>query len=150
MLKHFIIILILGVLVSGCENIEKPKKPDNLIPKAQMTELLYDVYVVNSAKGVNRKTLELNGIIPQNYILTKHNIDSIQFAESNTYYSFNIEDYKRIVDDVKARLEKEKKEYEDLREEENEAINAQKDSVKKKNRLNSVKQIKKQPVFDKD
>jgi hypothetical protein len=150
MLKQFIIILILGFLALGCETIEKPKKPDNLISKAQMTELLYDVYVVNSAKGVNRKTLELHGIIPENYILTKHKIDSAQFADSNTYYSFNTEDYKKIVGDVKERLEKEKKKYEDLRKEENEALKAQKDSVKKKKRVNPVKEIKKAPVFNKD
>ncbi|WP_299105740.1 DUF4296 domain-containing protein [uncultured Winogradskyella sp.] len=150
MLKHYIIVLLLGILVLGCENIEKPKKPDNLIPKAQMTELLYDVYVVNSAKGVNRKTLELNGIIPENYILTKHNIDSTQFSESNTYYSFNTEDYKSIVEKVKERLEKEKKEYEDLRDEENKDLKTQKDSVKKKKRINPVNQSKKRPVFDKD
>lgn len=150
MLKYCIALVVIGVLAFSCENIEKPKKPDNLIPEAQMTELLYDVYVVNSAKGVNRKALEVNGIIPEDYILSKHNIDSAQFAESNKYYSFNTENYKNIVTKVKERLEKEKQVYEDEREEEKEAKKAQRDSVKKKKRIKPTKEIKKAPVFSKD
>ncbi|NRD21911.1 DUF4296 domain-containing protein [Winogradskyella litoriviva] len=143
MLKHLGIILVLGILLIACDNLDKPKKPDNLIPKAQMTELLYDVYMVNAAKGVNRKTLELHGIIPQDYILSKHNIDSLQFAESNTYYSFETDVYKSIVDKVKARLEKEKEEYEAIRIEESENKQKQNDSLreKAKKQKDSIKRL---------
>ncbi|MUU78604.1 DUF4296 domain-containing protein [Winogradskyella endarachnes] len=150
MLKYFIALVVIGVLALACENIEKPNKPDNLIPESQMADLLYDVYVVNSAKGVNRKALEVNGIIPQDYILSKHNIDSAQFAESNKYYSFNTENYKKIVTSVKERLEKEKQVFEDERKAEKEAQKVQRDSVKKKKRANPTKEIKKVPVFNKD
>ncbi len=31
--------------------------------KAQMADFLYDLYIINSAKGVNKNTLEKNGFI---------------------------------------------------------------------------------------
>lgn len=141
MLKYISVILIFGILVLACDNSERPKKPDNLISKNQMSELLYDLYVINAAKGVNRKALETNGVNPENYILKKHNIDSTQFAESNTYYTFETETYKAIVEKVKARLEKEKKTFEAIKDKENDSIKKRKDSIRElgKNRNKKIK-----------
>lgn len=136
-LKRISIIIILGFLVIACNNVNRPKKPDNLISKDQMTELLYDLYIVNSAKGVNRRILETNGFNPETYILTKYNIDSTQFADSNGYYAFDTETYKGIVEKVKERLEKEKQELEDIKERKKDSIKKRKDSTNKK-----VKELK--------
>jgi len=134
MFKRISLLLILGILVLACNGFDKPKKPDNLISETQMSELLYDLYIVNSAKGVNKKILETNGVIPESYILTKHNIDSAQFADSNTYYTYDTEAYKAIVERVKARLEKEKQELQELAERENDSIKRRKDSIKSLNK----------------
>lgn len=116
----------------ACDDISKrPKKPDNLISKDQMAELLYDLHIINAAKGVNRKTLENNGFNPETYILTQYNVDSTQFADSNTYYAFNPEVYKTIVDNVKARLEAEKKMFEDINKIEEDSIKRHRDSIKR-------------------
>ncbi|WP_299102280.1 DUF4296 domain-containing protein [uncultured Winogradskyella sp.] len=143
MLKNLSIVLVLGLLVIACDGMDKPKKPDNLISKAQMSDLLFDIYVVNAAKGINRKTLEKNGIVPREYVLEKHNIDSSQFAESNAYYSYDTDVYKAIVEQVKERIEKEKKEYENIRSEENKKTKTRTDSLKKnaKRRKDSIKKI---------
>ena len=82
--KISVILLFLSCLACS----DKPKKPDNLISETKMEAVLYDLYMINSAKGVNRKLLEKNGFVPETYILTKHNVDSLQFAESNNYYAF--------------------------------------------------------------
>lgn len=162
MLKQITVIIVLSVLVLACNSLDRPKKPDNLISKDQMSELLYDLYVINAAKGVNRKTLEANGFNPETYILTEYNIDSTQFADSNTYYAFDPEVYKSIVDKVKARLEKEKKAFEAIKERESDSIKKrrdsinskrikQKDSIKKLIDTTAVKKSKKLPInpFDK-
>lgn len=143
MLKHIGVIVVLSVLVLACNGSRKPKKPDNLISKSQMSDLLYDLYVINAAKGVNRKTLETNGFNPETYILTKYNIDSTQFADSNIYYTYNTEVYKAIVEDVKARLEKEKQGFEDLQEKDNDSIQKYRDSIGKrlKKKKDSIKII---------
>lgn len=132
MLKHTVIILILGLFVLTCKGNQHPEKPDNLISKDQMSNILYDLYIINAAKGVNRKLLENNGFVPETYVLTKYNIDSLQFANSNDYYAFDDEAYTVIIEKVKARLEKEKDAYEEIRDAEQES---------KKSRIDSLKQL---------
>ena len=60
------------------------------------------------AKGVNKSILENNGIIPEQYLFNKHSIDSILFAKSNEYYSYDLKTYQTIYDKVKIKLEKNK------------------------------------------
>ncbi|WP_179315975.1 DUF4296 domain-containing protein [Winogradskyella undariae] len=141
MLKQISIIIILGVLVLACNDIKRPKKPDNLISKAQMSDLLYDLYVVSAAKGVNRKLLEEKNFNPETYILEKYNLDSTRFAENNNYYAFDPEEYKVIVDKTKERLEADKIIYDDLRQLETDSIKKRRDSIT--NRKDSINKVKK-------
>jgi hypothetical protein len=127
-------------MVFTCGN-DKPKKPVNLISKDKMSEVLYDLYIINAAKGVNRKLLETNGVIPENFVLTKHKIDSVQFAESNMYYAFDTKSYSAIVTQVKTRLEKEKKEFEAL--EKKESL----DAKRLRDSLNKIKARHKDSIF---
>ncbi len=121
-MKHFFYILIL-VFIVGCNGIDRPKKPENLIAKDKMTAIMYDLYILNAAKGTNKRVLELNGIIPLEYVYKKHGIDSMQFAQSNTYYAYDTEFYAGLIEKVKAKLEKEKDVYEKQNEEEQKGMN---------------------------
>ncbi|WP_179333674.1 DUF4296 domain-containing protein [Winogradskyella costae] len=131
MLKQISIILVLGIFILACDSSNKPKKPDDLISKEKMTDLLYDLYLLNAAKGVNRLALEENDFDPEIYILKKYNVDSTRFAESNSYYAFDTEMYNAIVDKVKARLESEKQHFEDIKEIEADSIKQRRDSIAK-------------------
>ena len=131
MLKQISIILVLGIFILACDSSNKPKKPDDLISKEKMTDLLYDLYLLNAAKGVNRLALEENDFDPEIYILKKYNVDSTRFAESNSYYAFDTELYNAIVDKVKARLESEKQHFEDIKEIEADSIKQRRDSIAK-------------------
>ena len=133
-MKKISVLFILGLLVLACNSKEKPKKPDNLISMDKMEHILYDLYIMNAAKGVNRKILEENGVVPETYLLTKHNIDSAQFANSNAYYAFNADEYRGIVEKVKERLEKEKLEFEEQERIEGQAAKRRRDSITKANR----------------
>ena len=97
----------------SCENLNV-KKPSNLISEDQMVEILYDVVLINSAKGVNKQLLEKNIKNPQGYIYKKHNIDSLQFAESNAYYTFKSDIYKSIYEKLELKLTTQKTDYEAL------------------------------------
>ncbi len=118
------------VMVLGCSGIDKPKKPKNLISKDKMSEIMYDLYILNAAKGVNRKILEANGIMPLEYLYKKYSIDSLQFAESNTYYAYDSKAYSAIIEKVKKDLEKHKDLYETM----NLAEQKTKDSINLANR----------------
>ncbi|WP_027127392.1 DUF4296 domain-containing protein [Gelidibacter mesophilus] len=130
-MKHFFYILILISFV-GCNSVDRPTKPENLITKAKMSDIMYDLYILNAAKGVNRKLLELNGIMPVDYIYKKHGIDSLQFAQSNTYYAYDTETYSALIDKTEARLQKEKDVYEKLNNEDQKKSDAEKAANKKK------------------
>jgi hypothetical protein len=115
MINKLTLIIALLLLVSCQKNgIGKPKKPDNLIPKNKMVEIIYDMSLITVAKGVNKRLLEENGLNPEEYVYNKYNIDSIQFVESNNYYAYHLEDYNNIYSQVKDRLTKEKAMYNDL------------------------------------
>ncbi|WP_296316225.1 DUF4296 domain-containing protein [Winogradskyella sp. UBA3174] len=129
MYKSIGVILVFVFLFAACDNSSKPEKPANLISKEKMSDILYDLYVINAAKGVNRKLLEKNGFIPETYILDKYNIDSLQFKESNRYHTFNSETYKDIVEKVKARLESEKSIHEEQLKEDAKKLKKKQDSI---------------------
>lgn len=129
-MKNVIVYLLIGVFF-GCNTVNKPKKPDNLISKDKMVNVMYDVFLINSAKGLEKKTLELNGILPEDFIYKKHSIDSAQFALSNNYYAFDTKVYKSIMDQVKSRISAEQKKYEAINEKEAKEASAKKDSIKK-------------------
>jgi DNA replication initiation complex subunit (GINS family) len=90
--------------------------------------------ILTASKGVNKKLLEENGILPEDFIYEKHGIDSAQFALSNEFYAYNLEDYKEIFDDVKNRLAEEKKVLDSINNieaEERKKLRDQKNTVEK-------------------
>ncbi|MBC8397298.1 MAG: DUF4296 domain-containing protein [Flavobacteriales bacterium] len=103
-------LIIILSLVLGCNNSlnQEPIPPENLISKEKMIDIIYDMTLINVAKGVNKSILENNGIIPEQYLFNKHSIDSILFATSNEYYSYDLKTYQTIYDKVKIKLEKNK------------------------------------------
>lgn len=133
MAKNFITILLIGLIVMTCGKNDRPPKPSNLIPKEEMANILFDLYVINAAKGVNRKVLEARNLVPESYVLTKYAIDSAQFAESNNYWAFNTEDYNGIVETVKSKLASKKKVLEDLQKKEQDEAKRKRDSLRKHN-----------------
>ena len=130
------------ILFVGCNSVNRPKKPDNLISKDKMSEIIYDVYIMNSAKGINKTLLENNGILPQEFIYKKHSIDSLQFANSNDYYAFDTEVYEGIINKVKEKIESEKVKYEAINQEELKAEKELKEATRAKELKKSPKVLK--------
>jgi hypothetical protein len=129
-MKRIFALLFLLIFSASCQPNIKPEKPQGLIPEAEMSNVLYDMFVINSAKGINRKLLEVNGVVPEKYILEKYKIDSTQFAQSNNYYAHDLEAYKAIIEKVKERINTEKTVFEAINKKEKEAADRRKDSIK--------------------
>ncbi len=114
-MRYFKFILILFLTIScNNNNIEKPKKPKNLIKKDKMVEIIYEMTIFTAAKGVNKKLIENKGILPEDYIYNKYNIDSTQFAQSNEYYAYNLDSYEDIYTKVKLKLQNKKAYYDSI------------------------------------
>lgn len=106
MKKIIAFLAIVAVLVS-CKD-EVLKKPNRLIEKDEMINIMYDLSLLEAIKYQNPTSLDTFKINPKKYIYQKYKIDSLQFSKSNTYYASNYEEYAKIIDQVNDRLTKNK------------------------------------------
>lgn len=101
-------ITIIGLFLINCTSNTIIKKPENLIPKNQMVDILTDMFLASGAENIKNIQLQRN----VNYfpvVYEKYHIDSTQFKESNFYYVSRIDDYEEILRKVDERLQKLKK-----------------------------------------
>jgi hypothetical protein len=92
-------------LFFACQHIEKPEKPENLIPEDTMVELLAEVYLGNAARSIDNKTMRKKGVKIDSFLFKKYNVDSLQFAKSNAYYASDLNKYNAIFQKIEAKLE---------------------------------------------
>lgn len=116
MKSYFGIIPIL--LLFSCQDVKVVEKPENLISEDKMVEVLTDLLVINSAKNFNKRFLEETGIRPNTYLYEKHEIDSLQLAQSTEYYAKKYDQLDKIYSRVKVNLEKLRADLEIVRAEE--------------------------------
>ncbi|MEZ4793437.1 MAG: DUF4296 domain-containing protein [Gelidibacter sp.] len=124
-----------------------------MIPKDRMSDILYDVFLLNAAKGINKRILENNGVNPQEFVYKKYHIDSLQFALSNEYYSYDTKTYEGIIEKVKQKIEEEKKKNDALNIKEEKSKDSLKDAVRKNSKPDSIPLLKpslKSKAFGKD
>ncbi|QHI37130.1 hypothetical protein IMCC3317_25080 [Kordia antarctica] len=107
-MKKYITCLLLVLITVSCRE-EAVPKPDNLLSEEKMAAILYDVTLINSIKGVNKKKLEESFMHLDTYLYKKHDTDSLQFLASNNYYAANPLKYDKVYSLVEARLYKERK-----------------------------------------
>jgi len=101
MLKVYTIILVLFFL--GCKDDINYEKPEGLLKKSEMIDVLYDMHLAVGTSNLPNIYLEKN----RNYmalIYKKYGIDSTRFAESNLYYTSHIQEYEEIFEEVERRL----------------------------------------------
>lgn len=103
-MKHWVPILILILSILGCQNVERPEKPKNLISKEKMVDVLTEAYLANAARSVNNQAIIDKGIKVDSLIFKKFEVDSVQFAKSNDYYAADTNMYLDIFQKVEARL----------------------------------------------
>jgi hypothetical protein len=107
-MKKIILMLSLSLFLASC-NHNAVEKPENLIDENVMTDILYDLSIMEAIKSQNPYAPQNQSMNPKDYIFKKYKIDSLQFAASNRYYVSQIEEYKKMYEQVNERLEKEKK-----------------------------------------
>ena len=90
-------------MLIACESKVNYQKPDNLLSKKQMVDLLFDMHIAAATSNVSNLKLEKN----RNYmslIYEKYGIDSTQFAINNLYYTSSIDEYEEIFEVLEKRL----------------------------------------------
>ena len=122
-------IILLIIIVIGCQSVEKAPEPSQIIDKERMVEMLTDIAVLKAAKGSYRRVLEEHDVNPEEFILKKYGIDSVTFAENNAWYAGQLKEYEKIFNEVKDNLSASKEEYEKRRNTED-SIQRVEDSIK--------------------
>lgn len=112
-LKRLVLLVSVIFIATACNKLKGPEKPKNLISKDKMVDILIDAKLITSASSKNKIIMRDSSLNMKTYIYEKHKIDSLQFALSNNYYAFHIEDYEEIytrladsLDKLKKRLKK--------------------------------------------
>ncbi len=100
----YLSIIICAILFLGCQDIKEIEKPENLIAKEVMVNILTDVYISNASRSINNKLLKEYNISLDSVIYNKYHIDSLQFVESYAYYSSNLKTYNGIITEVQEGL----------------------------------------------
>jgi hypothetical protein len=158
-MKKIISLLVVLVLFFSCKE-EVVKKPDHLIEKGTMMDIIYDLSLLEAMKYNSPSSLENDKINPKEYIYKKYKIDSAQFSQNNIYYAANYGVYKDMFDQVTKRIDSRKIIVDSLV-----TVERKQDSllqVKKKNlvrkdslklvkkKMDSIKGVKKKLLFKKD
>lgn len=107
-MKKIIATLIILFVLDSCNN-APIAKPDNLIEEKVMTDILYDLTILDAIKSQNPYDTINKNIKPKEYVFKKYKIDSLQFVKSNQYYISQIDKYKKMYDAIHERIENEKK-----------------------------------------
>jgi len=106
MKKRISLVAILTLL--GCKD-DLVKKPDVIIEKSKMMDIMYDLALLEAIKYQNPAVLDSNQIRPKQYIYKKYKIDSLQLAQNNVYYAADYKSYKIMFEEVVKRIANEKK-----------------------------------------
>jgi len=109
-MKKSVSIFLLLLIIFSCTSRTIYKKPDNLISEEKMIDIWTDIYIARGAKHIKTKDLRKNiNYIP--LVFKKHQIDSLQFSESNLYYTSTIDDYEKMFLEVEKRLKEQQEIY---------------------------------------
>ncbi len=109
------------VLMAGCkEKLIDP--PENLIPQDRMTDILYDLAVLNGIKSTSETLLPNYEIETMPYLYKKYGVDSVQFVRSDQYYASIPQEYQKMYEEIKSRLEEQVKRIDAARKQRNDSI----------------------------
>jgi hypothetical protein len=129
-MKKGVLFFILISLILSCKE-EVVKKPENLIEKEIMVDVMYDLALLEAIKYQSTNELETHKINPDEYIYKKYKIDSAQFVQSNMYYASDYKEYKKMYDQINSRLVKNKSLLEEaIKNEKDKALLLKKESKK--------------------
>ncbi len=135
MLKCCYILIIIALF--SCTSNTIFKKPEDLIEKELMVDLLTDLTIATTAKNEKNIYGKRNVDYTQ-LVFEKYGIDTARFKKSNFYYTSRIDDYQAIYLEVEKRIKRQNSLFKDLRKEKDSLkndrirkIRLRKDSIRK-------------------
>lgn len=109
MRKVFGLFLVLTSLYS-CTSNTIYERPKDLIPKDTMVALMKDLYLASSSRNLKNIKLQ-KGINYIPLVYAKYRIDSLRLKRSNFYYTTKVDEYQKLLEEVKLGLENQRKKF---------------------------------------
>jgi hypothetical protein len=106
-MKKFLWVFI-TVFFLSCTSNTIYKKPKDLIPRDTMVALMTDLFIASSSTNLKNKNFQ-KGINYTPLVYTKYKIDSTRLKTSNYYYTTKVDEYQKLLEEVKSNLEERKK-----------------------------------------
>ncbi|WP_366185289.1 DUF4296 domain-containing protein [Flavobacterium ovatum] len=135
-----IAVIILFIFSVGCKK-ERVERPDHLIDKSDMVNIMYDLALLNVIKyqyPVQVEDYEKNDLA---YVYKKYKIDSAQFVQSNRYYAADYKGYKKMYDEIALKVEDNKILFDSLTKLDEKKLLKKKKSIVKKDSLSKEKRL---------
>lgn len=104
-------LLFITIVLMSCTSNTIMKKPDDLIHKKEMINLMTDIYIANASFNVYNKYGERQ----RNYlslVYEKYGVDSAIYNRSNLYYMSRIDEYEKMHKQVSEKIKEMKMEKE--------------------------------------
>ena len=95
-----------AICLLACSNNPVPK-PDNLLDEEVMTNILFDIAILQATDGSMPLKLSEEHINSTTYIYKKYAIDSLTFYQNQRYYAADVKQYKKMYQEVLDRLDEE-------------------------------------------
>jgi (p)ppGpp synthase/HD superfamily hydrolase len=80
------------------------EEPENLIPREKMSDILYDMALLDAIDNSYPQVLSENDLKVMEFLFKKYGIDSLQFVQSDLYYASVPAAYQKIYEAVEERL----------------------------------------------
>ena len=133
-------------LTLSCQNTNRVEKPEKLLSKSEMKDLVYDMVLLDAAVSVDKNRLEKLDVKMLEFLSKKYDIDSAELKQNIQYYNMrfneNIDIYEKVKDSI-SRLEKAYDSISKLRDSLEKIKLKKLDSIKKKDSLPRNKKLKK-------
>ncbi|NND79656.1 MAG: DUF4296 domain-containing protein [Maribacter sp.] len=97
-------VILLAILLFSCGE-KLLDKPEDLIPKDKMINILRDITILNSARSISVTVFHDQKIDPTTFVLSKYEVDSLQFVISDRYYASLPNEYEAMYVEVEKQLE---------------------------------------------
>lgn len=129
-------------MILGCAE-EVVKKPQNLVPKEKMIDILHDLALLNATRSTIGGRMDETGVQTMEFLYERYQIDSAQFSQSDLYYASKPLEYQAIYTAVEARLDERLKGLEEAAERKNDSIRKatekRQDSINRSKKGDSLK-----------
>jgi hypothetical protein len=102
-----LVLVFCTIWLLSCSNNPVPK-PDNLLDEEVMTNILFDIAILQATDGSMPLKLSEEHINSTTYIYKKYAIDSLTFYQNQRYYAADVKQYKKMYQEVLDRLNEEK------------------------------------------